>query len=284
LGRGDLETADSRFSLAIEYSPRFVEALTNLGLVELQRGNFERARDLLSQALKANPDVAQPHHGLGVLAEREGLRELAMDYYRDALSVDPGFLAARANLARLLFNTGQLEQARIEFSKLIEAGPDDPAGYVGLAESLLRLGRTSEADSLVERNRKRFPDSGELDILWCRVLLHRGHPEQALQRLRRWVVGRDDLSVTALSWAATAELLNGRPRLALTIARRAVALKSDDPVAAYAMAMALSRLGDQAAEVWLKRALLLAPGHPQLEKALQHKNGRRTQTSERKAD
>jgi Flp pilus assembly protein TadD len=77
------------------------------------------------------------------------------------------------------------------------------------------------------------------------------------------------LSVTALGWLATAELLNGRPLHALSAARRALALKSDDPVAAYAMAMALSRLGDPATEVWLKRALLLAPGHPQLEKALQ---------------
>jgi Flp pilus assembly protein TadD len=50
LAAGDLETADARFSLALEYNPNFVDALTNQGLVELQRGNFERARQLLTRA------------------------------------------------------------------------------------------------------------------------------------------------------------------------------------------------------------------------------------------
>jgi len=50
LARGDLETADARLSLALEYSPHFVEALVNQGLVELQRGNFERARELITRA------------------------------------------------------------------------------------------------------------------------------------------------------------------------------------------------------------------------------------------
>src|SRR4051812_49530539 len=60
LAEGDLETADARLSLALEYSPRFVEALVNQGLVELQRGNFDRARELFTRARRLNPDVAQP--------------------------------------------------------------------------------------------------------------------------------------------------------------------------------------------------------------------------------
>ena len=71
LARGDLETADARLTLALEYSPRFVEALVNQGLLELQRGNFDRARELLTRARRLNADVAQPHHALGILAERQ---------------------------------------------------------------------------------------------------------------------------------------------------------------------------------------------------------------------
>ena len=74
LERGDLETADARFSVALEYSPRFVDALVNLGLVELERGNFRRASVLFERARRLNPDVAQPHHALGVLAERGSFR------------------------------------------------------------------------------------------------------------------------------------------------------------------------------------------------------------------
>src|SRR6185369_3432471 len=124
LARGDLETADARLSLALEYSPRFVEALVNQGLVELQRGNFERARELITRARRLNPDVAQPHHALGVLAERQARPDEASRHYYDALAVDPGFAPARANLARLLFDAGMLEEELVQFKRLAEVAPD----------------------------------------------------------------------------------------------------------------------------------------------------------------
>ncbi len=268
LTQGNLEAADTRFSLALEYSPRFVEALTNLGLVEVQRGNFERAEELLDRARDVNPDVAQPHHGLGVLAERRGQPEQAMDHYRDALEVDPGFAPARANLGRLYFKDNQLEQARIEFSKLVEAAPLDPLGHSGLIESLLRLGRIDEADKLLDRARQELPESGELEILACRRLLRRGNTTEAAGRLARLAIRRDDLGVRALGWLATAELARGRPSHAVKTARRALALNRDDPVAVYALAMALGELGDPEATAWLERALSSDPTNPELRREL----------------
>src|SRR6187431_3572701 len=145
LAAGDLETADARFSLALEYNPKFVDALTNQGLVELQRGNFERARQLLLRARRINPDVAQPHHALGVLAERERRPDRASEHYRDALRVDPGFAPARANLAHLLYDGGLYEDALVQFRRLVEVAPDATAAHVGLAATLLHLERVSEA-------------------------------------------------------------------------------------------------------------------------------------------
>src|SRR5437016_2981050 len=89
LAHGDLETAEARFALALEYHPRFVEALTNLGLVEMQRGNLARARLHFERARRINADLAQPHHALGVLSERERHPDVAAEHYRDALKVDP---------------------------------------------------------------------------------------------------------------------------------------------------------------------------------------------------
>src|SRR5687767_14432099 len=147
LERGDLETADARFSVALEYSPRFVDALVNLGLVELERGNFARARVLVERARRLNPDVAQPHHALGVLAERESRRDRASRHYYDALRVDPGFSPSRHNLARLLFESNQLEEALVQYQRLSGTAPRDARALAGLVETLVRLGRTSEADA-----------------------------------------------------------------------------------------------------------------------------------------
>src|SRR5258706_7122296 len=101
LAAGDLETAEARFALALEYHPRFVEALTNLGLVEMQRGNLARARLHFERARRINADLAQPHHALGVLAEREHRPDVASEHYRDALKVNPAFCPSPPNLRRL---------------------------------------------------------------------------------------------------------------------------------------------------------------------------------------
>lgn len=260
LERGDLETADARFALALEYSPRFIEALVNQGLVELQRGNFRRARQLLSRARRLNPDVAQPHHGLGVLAERERRPDLAAEHYREALRVDPGFPAARSNLARLLFDSGRYEHAREQFKRLVEVAPADPSGYAGLAESLLRLGRIREANDVVADGTERFPEFGPLTVLAARSHLRVGKVDQAVELLTPLARGRDDLAVTALGWLATAELARGRPRHAVGAARRALSLEPNDPVSVLAMAKALSDLGDPGAKSWASRAEQLAPG------------------------
>lgn len=254
LARGDLETADARLSLALEYSPRFVEALVNQGLVELQRGNFDRARELITRARRLNPDVAQPHHALGVLAERQARPDEASRHYYEALAVDPGFAASRANLARLLFDAGMLNEAFVQFKRLLEAAPDSPEAHVGLAETLLRLGRLEEAEALTRRARERFPETPELTVLAARGLLRQGQVGEAVELLSPLGHGRDEIAAEALSWLATAELLRQQPRMAIGAAKRALELDPRSPVATYAMGRALEALGDPSALTWLRKA------------------------------
>src|SRR5262249_6805077 len=56
LAHGDLETAQARFELAIEYHPLFVEAWINLGLVELARGDLVGAEQRFRRAIAINKD------------------------------------------------------------------------------------------------------------------------------------------------------------------------------------------------------------------------------------
>src|SRR5579863_5264805 len=72
LAQGDLPTAEARLSVALEYSPRFVEAWVNLGYVELRRGNFEQASRDFVKARSLNRDIPAPHHALGLLADERG--------------------------------------------------------------------------------------------------------------------------------------------------------------------------------------------------------------------
>jgi tetratricopeptide (TPR) repeat protein len=250
LARGELETADARFRLALEYNPRFVEALVNLGLVELERGNFTRAGQLLDRARRINEHVAQPHHGLGVLAERMGDREAAAVHYRSALEVDPGFAPARLNLARLLFDANELYHAKEEFSKLIQVTPNIAEAYAGLAETLIRLGRPREAERIVESQARRFPESSELQVLLARSELKSGKTDEAVRRLGALTERGDADAALAFSWLAVAELARSRPEYAIGAAKRALALDADSRVARLALRTALAALGDPRASEW----------------------------------
>lgn len=254
LEAGDLETADARFELALEYNPKFVEALVNLGIVEAQRGNFARSRRLLERARSLNPDVAQPHHGLGVLAERERRPEAAFDHYREALAVDPGFAPSRANLARLLFDAGLTEDALVQFRRLAEVAPARPEGAVGLAECLVRLGRAAEADRVVASARRKWPGDPALRVLAARGLLRGGAVDGARELLRPLADRRDEHGVSALGWLAAADLADGDVNRAAATARRALLLAPDDPLATWVLAGALERLGDAGARAWSERA------------------------------
>jgi len=264
LAQGNLEAADARLSLALEYSPRFVEALVNLGLVELERGNFTRARTLFERARRVNPDMAQPHHALGVLAERERRPDRASAHYYEALRVDPGFAPARDNLARLLFAGGFVEEALVQYQRLVELVPADPRAQSGLVETLARLRRYEEADRLLDSALVQNPRAPELGLLEARRALRRGRSAEACERLRTLGERHDELGAAALGFLASAELGAGRAERAVLAARRALELDPGSTVATYALALALGALGSPDAAAWVRRARRAMPNDPLL--------------------
>jgi tetratricopeptide (TPR) repeat protein len=234
LAAGDLETAEARLALAVEYSPRFTEAWVNLGLLELRRGHLEKAQKDLRKAVDLNPDLASPHHGLGLLAEKRGRIDEAEGHYRAALKVDPGFAPARANLGRRLFERAQWEAAREQFLRLTEVAPESLEGVLGLIESLLRLEREGEADEVLGRARASFGDRGELVLLVARQLLRRGAFAEA-EAILAPLTSDDDRSRRGVAWSfiAVARLADEKRDLALAAARESTAIDPRDPVAAY---------------------------------------------------
>jgi tetratricopeptide (TPR) repeat protein len=239
LAEGDLSTAEARLSVALEYSPRFVEAWVNLGQVEMRRGNFDQARRDLQHARDLNQDIPAPHHALGLLADSEGRGEDAERHYRDALRVDPGFAPARANLARLLFARGQFENAREQFQRLVEVEPDEVEGWSGEVEALDALGRRAEALALLARATDRFGDVAPLVLLAAREDLARGDWGEAEMALATVARGADrSRAGSAWAWIAIARLGRGDLQGARQAAQAALAIDPEDTVARYAIGMA----------------------------------------------
>ncbi len=235
LAAGDLELAEARIALALEYNARFTEAWVNLGLVELRRDNIERARRDFLKARELNPDLPAPHHALGLLSEREGHPDEGERRYRAALKVDPGFAPARINLARILFSRGDLDEAREQFMRLTQVAPEFPEGWTGLCESLFRLDRADEVDDVIAHARRQLGRLPELDILEARGLLHAGAFGEAARRLEPLASALDPKQACrAAAWLAIARLAAGNLGGAQTAAELAMSIDPEDHVAAYA--------------------------------------------------
>lgn len=258
LAKGDLETAEARLALAIEYNPRFTEAWVNLGLVELRRGNVALARHHLEKALGLNPDLPAPHHALGYLEDLVGDGEAAEKHYRAALKVDPGFAAARINLGRRLFGRGAYDEAREQFLRLTQVAPEAEGGWVGLSEALLALHRVEEADAVLANAKHRFSESPALGLLIARLMLEKRQYLEAEAMLVLLTDGRLEgnpaREEAAWAWLAVSRVALGRPREAVAAAKEAIARDPDDRVAVVAMAQALRQLGDPDADAWGRRA------------------------------
>ena len=239
LAVGDLSTAEARLSVALEYSPRFVEGWVNLGYVELRRGSFDQARRDFLKARALNKDIPAPHHALGVLADAQGDGPAAEESYRAALAVDPGFAPSRANLARRLFGRGQYENAREQFQRLREVAPGAAEGWAGEAESLLQLDREAEAEAAVEHARATVGDAPAVMLVFARLQLAAGAWDEAEAALAP-IVGEPDRPRAAAAWAwiAVARAGRGDAPGAADAARTALAIDRADPVAAYALRLA----------------------------------------------
>jgi tetratricopeptide (TPR) repeat protein len=239
LAAGDLSSAEAHLSVALEYSPRFVEAWVNLGYVELGRGSFEQARRDFLRARELNQDIPAPHHALGVLAEAQGRGVEAESFYRAALKVDPGFSPARANLARLLFGRGQIENAREQFERLVAVAPGEVRGWVGWVECLLSLGREGDAEAVLARAREKAGDAPGLMLLVARAQLRLGDWDDAEATLAPLTGQRDrEGAGAAWAWIAIARLGKGDITGAEQASRASLLIDRRDPVALYARDLA----------------------------------------------
>jgi tetratricopeptide (TPR) repeat protein len=242
LAQGDLRSAEARLSVALEFSPQFVEAWINLGYVELRRANFAQARRDFVRARQLNDDLPAPHHALGLLSEDEGETAQAEAHYRAALQVDPGFTPSRVNLARLLYARGQYENAREQFLRLIAIAPDGVEGWLGEAETLLQLGREREAEGVVERARERLGQRPELSILVARQRMALGDWDDAEALLAPVVADRDrERAAAAWAWIAVARIGKRDAPRAREAALAALAIDGANAVAAYAMHLIAAR-------------------------------------------
>lgn len=145
LAAGALDDAETACLRALEYQPRYWDALHNHGLILQLRGDRAGAKQRFIEALRANPQMAQSRNQLGAIAMEAGDCREAAQQFVEALKLVPEYLEARRNLGVCQLRLAQPEAAEKTFRQLLLSHPDNLQGHVGVGLSLTARQRWAEA-------------------------------------------------------------------------------------------------------------------------------------------
>jgi tetratricopeptide (TPR) repeat protein len=118
--RGDTQTAEHLFRLAVELEPHMAAALTNLGNLVYRQGELHEARGFYERALEHDPNQPEARYNLANLLEDLGHTELAISELRRVCSAAPEFADAHYNLGIMLAQVGGTTQAAQCLTRYLE--------------------------------------------------------------------------------------------------------------------------------------------------------------------
>ncbi|MBW1742450.1 MAG: tetratricopeptide repeat protein [Deltaproteobacteria bacterium] len=87
--RGRLQAARQLYRKTLKADPGHVDALNNLGVIQLQEGNYPAARTSFTEALRLQPDYVDSHYNLACLDALGGEPSQGLVHLRKAIMVDP---------------------------------------------------------------------------------------------------------------------------------------------------------------------------------------------------
>ena len=121
---GRLAQAETAYRRALELSPGYAEALTNLGCLLRAQGRLDEAIDIHRDALRRRPDSAEVNNNLGVALKDANRLAEAVAAFRRAVQLDPGYGAAHSNLGVALLACGQFREGFAHYEWRWQAGLD----------------------------------------------------------------------------------------------------------------------------------------------------------------
>lgn len=236
-------------------SPGLREALATLAY---ETGVEETAWPHLVDLAKGPRPAAELLSMAARVAERLRKPEEALFFWQRYAEARPDDLEARRVLADALAKGGQLRQAMPHLLAIHKRRPDDLLVLKGIGQGYVALREYAQAvGPLTEYARKR-PDDREVAELLVRVRESLGQKAETLQALERYLAVEPHPDRVTLEKAARWYEEAGAHAAAVSILRRLIPLRPDDPKILTALAKELRAAGreEEALAAWQALARL----------------------------
>ena len=197
---GNLAEAESLYRKLLSQNPHHADALSFLGLIEIQRKNLDAGIRLIDQAIRINPKNP------GFFVNRgNALRDLkryedALDSFDRALDLNGRFAEAHYNRGNVLRDLERFDDALLSFDRALELREDFAQAHCARGHALLALKRFAAAVESYDRALK-------LKSVYAEALFKRGI---ALMELKRLDDGLASLDQALALDPNSAEVLNAR--------------------------------------------------------------------------
>ncbi len=112
----------------------------------MEGGDDVNAETCFKKALQLTPDFAEAYTNLGLLLEKRGDTEFAEASYRHSIALNPTYTQTYLNLGALLANQKRFMEAEAAYRQAIELKADAPEGWSNLGVLCACMKREMEAE------------------------------------------------------------------------------------------------------------------------------------------
>lgn len=152
--QGHLELAQGQLHtlmLLAPPAPVLAEAQALLGELKRDMGDLEGAQSYFSLATETDPAAANPWAALGDMAREDSRWEDALRCYQEALMREPDAADLQVQLGYVLLETRQNAAAEQAFLQALELDSGEYSAYLGLSEVYRFANRREDQIEMVER-------------------------------------------------------------------------------------------------------------------------------------
>ena len=249
-------------SQVLTFQPDNFDALSLLGIAQLDTGEKETAEATLQQALAIEPRSAEAHCNHGVALFELKRFEEARAAYEKALELKPKYATALNNLGNAWKHLGRSEKALLFYEKAIEIDRTYTDAWCNSGATYITLSRFDEAERRLMEALRLNPRSVEALCSMSRVDIFRRNYSAARSRLELALALRPN-TPGALVQRGCLLMAVGEVAGAYRDCEAAVALAPSMMIALIACAEAARMAGNSARAAELaEQVLILEPQDP----------------------
>ena len=117
---GEIDKAAAEYERALEVTPKYAEALNNLGNIRKDQKQYDEAIRCLELSIEVFPDNPSTYNNLGTVFAMKGNFNKAALYFTKAVRLQPSYIDARQNLGQAYQRQGRLDVAEKEFGEVLQ--------------------------------------------------------------------------------------------------------------------------------------------------------------------